>query len=413
MRFIFDEDSQNFGCQTPPAAPPEQTRQVGQPEEALTIYLEDYVYAYLKELAQGDREHLAVLVGREVAGATPSLCISGAIRGRYTQTVNGLECFTPETWADVERQLSQSFPGQAVVGWMHSQPGFGTFLAARDEAFHHSRFSGARQVLFLRDPAEDSDAFFINDPQTGALRQARGYFLYLTDTPSAEAYATGRLPGADPPPPEPRPDAAPRIRRILRSKEEHRQRTELRFTLLAAVSGVLCLACLSLSLTAYTNQGRLRQLEEGVAAAYSLAQEARTETRAVFASQNAAGEADEAGAGQTAGDALAGSGAIPILAGPEGARTGDPAADASDGNAATPDSGPESQPAESPASLGEPDAASPAQPVFYTVQEGDTLTRISWKFFGSGEKVDEIMALNGLTDPDTIYYGRTLQLPQP
>ena len=47
----------------------------------------------------------------------------------------------------------------------------------------------------------------------------------------------------------------------------------------------------------------------------------------------------------------------------------------------------------------------------YEVKEGDTLEVISKRFYGDRSKIEEIMSINGLDNPHTIYVGKTLLLP--
>ena len=49
-------------------------------------------------------------------------------------------------------------------------------------------------------------------------------------------------------------------------------------------------------------------------------------------------------------------------------------------------------------------------PKFYTVQSGDTLDKIAAKF---GVTRDELMAANGITDPDHVELGEELTIPAP
>ncbi len=47
----------------------------------------------------------------------------------------------------------------------------------------------------------------------------------------------------------------------------------------------------------------------------------------------------------------------------------------------------------------------------YTVGAGDTLSSISMKFYGTKDKQIDIMRLNGIEDPNKIYFGMELMLP--
>jgi LysM repeat protein len=53
----------------------------------------------------------------------------------------------------------------------------------------------------------------------------------------------------------------------------------------------------------------------------------------------------------------------------------------------------------------------PPLPETYTIQPGDSLLAISLEFFGDANMVSEILALNGLDNPDLIIAGRTIMLP--
>lgn len=54
---------------------------------------------------------------------------------------------------------------------------------------------------------------------------------------------------------------------------------------------------------------------------------------------------------------------------------------------------------------------SPPKPNTYTVIEGDTLWHISKKILGEGSRYREIAELNGISNPDRIYVGQSLNIP--
>ena len=61
----------------------------------------------------------------------------------------------------------------------------------------------------------------------------------------------------------------------------------------------------------------------------------------------------------------------------------------------------------------EPEEAAPAA-VFHTVEKGDTLWAVSSKAYGDGSKYMKIFEANKpmLSDPDKIYPGQVLRIPQ-
>jgi LysM repeat protein len=52
----------------------------------------------------------------------------------------------------------------------------------------------------------------------------------------------------------------------------------------------------------------------------------------------------------------------------------------------------------------------PYETVFYTVQSGDSLFRIAETY---QVNMEELMRLNGITNPDKVYAGQVLELPAP
>ena len=52
----------------------------------------------------------------------------------------------------------------------------------------------------------------------------------------------------------------------------------------------------------------------------------------------------------------------------------------------------------------------PYEPIFYTVQSGDSLFGIAEQFSVS---MEEVMRINGITNPDKVFAGQVLELPAP
>ena len=64
--------------------------------------------------------------------------------------------------------------------------------------------------------------------------------------------------------------------------------------------------------------------------------------------------------------------------------------------------------------VAEVEADTSGDPVFHTVEKGDTLWAIAEKTLGSGARYNEIFEANRpmLSHPDKIYPGQTLRIPQ-
>lgn len=115
------------------------------------------VYPHVFENA--DREVGGVLVGRAPAsGGAPR--VTGAIEAIAADERRATLTFTQDAWEHVHRVLDRDFPGQQIVGWYHSHPGFGIFLSEHDLFIHRNFFSGPAQIALVVDPVASVEGVF-------------------------------------------------------------------------------------------------------------------------------------------------------------------------------------------------------------------------------------------------------------
>lgn len=375
---------------------PDNIKQMGGIDKELRIYMEDYVYTYLCQYAKtgGCKEKLGILIGKHVLEEGKSLLvISGFIQGKYTLPERGSECFTSESWAYISEAKDKYFKDLDIVGWVHTQPGFGGFLMSKDEALHNEFFPNDHQVLYIIDPSERIDTFYIRNKESDRLAPAGGYFIYYDTNEQMQDYMmdnrlvkekTPLIIPEDTPEkggilksikkkPEPvqnfgDPASVGRTRLKKRSAGENQKR---KLAVLGSVSALLCVSCIMICLNVMNHSERLRNIE----AELNNPVLSNQNTATVFASQ------------------------------PEDTSADRPVADSSS-TAAEPSE--EMSEAEE-AVIGE----NTSVPEYYTVEEGDSLSYISRKFYGDDSMIEEIMAENGIINSDKIYYGKRIKLPTP
>ena len=68
--------------------------------------------------------------------------------------------FTHETWATLTRESELNHPGESLVGWQHTHPGFGIFLSGYDLFIHKNFFAQTWQVALVVDPRRKEFGFF-------------------------------------------------------------------------------------------------------------------------------------------------------------------------------------------------------------------------------------------------------------
>jgi proteasome lid subunit RPN8/RPN11 len=68
--------------------------------------------------------------------------------------------FTHATWAAMNRRVEEDFPGELVLGWVHTHPGLGVFLSSYDLFIHRHFFAQPWQIALVIDPRSNELGFF-------------------------------------------------------------------------------------------------------------------------------------------------------------------------------------------------------------------------------------------------------------
>ena len=93
--------------------------------------------------------------------------------------------FTHDVWEDVLATVDDDHPGEAIVGWYHSHPGFGVFLSDHDKFIHANFFPDPVMVALVVDPLSGEAGWFAG----GADPQPAGAYTITPSTRPAEAAA--------------------------------------------------------------------------------------------------------------------------------------------------------------------------------------------------------------------------------
>ena len=420
---------------------PTNIKQIGSIGDGLRIYIEDYVCTFLHQYAEagGYAERLAFLVGRHMMiDGQPILFINGAIHGKHTEEHEGFIRFSEKSRDYAETILDEHFPMMEIVGWMQSQPSYGTYLNQHYASYHLRQFRKPYQVMFVLDPIERNNAFYSpdSDALTPSERMAEvsGYFIYYEKNVNMHEYMlankvvdytaksptiiertpltytgeenekedpTSELEGSydDYASPKHRLEPEEIIRRHQADKARRKapvaeQRRAL--NMVASLCAVLFIVSFILGVGYIRNQDRISTLEQEI-------QLLTTGYRNLFAQLNT-GELAPAFAEQDPlvppeEDQITDDTALPVTEPthpPDAQHPGTPTPPPQEG---------EAEPEEAPLPFA-------IVPETYTIQYGDSLIGISRMFFDDDTMIYEIMALNGLDDPDHIVAGRTIALPR-
>jgi proteasome lid subunit RPN8/RPN11/LysM repeat protein len=131
--------------------------------------------------------------GARILAALPAL---KAVSGQTNVT------FTHEVWDEVLPVIDRDYPGQHIVGWYHTHPGFGLFLSEYDMFIHRNFFTDHRMLALVVDPLAgelgwfgwDGDEVILQErhPTSRPALQPVG----AGDTPSGAATTRQRRPAA-------------------------------------------------------------------------------------------------------------------------------------------------------------------------------------------------------------------------
>lgn len=402
---------------------PTNIKQIGAISDGLKVYMEDYVCTYVQQYSgnSGYEEKIAVLIGENyIIDGEEILFISGAIQGKYSSNENGMEVLTEQSWQYINEQMDIYFKGFKIVGWLYIQPGYGDYLNENYINYHLNNFKEPHNVLFISDPMEKVNSFFAVNKSTRKLESLNGYFIYFDKNVGMHEYMLENRPPMlveD----EPKSEKIFTDDKIINRKTDkplaisHKTRSERvkgkaiaeqkkMVNLLGSLSFVLFLVCFIMGAGLIQNDDRISRLEDELAAIessykYILSQVKEDKAQTVFGGQ--AAQTDNT-----------------ITTSKEGDKTKEKSTEATTESPVTQSTTVQLQEttiATQVTTIGQNDIAQTTFdiPKTYTVEEGDTLSYISRKFYGSTKMKTKIMEENDLSDPNKIYFGMVLKLPRP
>lgn len=421
---------------------PKNIRQIGDCKGKQKIYVEDYVYTYLKKLsADAGTGKAAILLGQyNWADGTAYFFIRGAFEITSMEGDPGQLKFDEHVWKEAGDTIAQYFKDQNILGWFLSLPDNEGETEERILKTHLNHFGGNDKVLFRMEPEEKEEAFYIYDGNV--LKKLGGFYIYYEKNEAMQNYMLDhgqntKVEDTD----KVADQAVSDFRKIVGQKKEEQKKKPGGRGLAYGITVCAAAAALAFGLNYMAKDaGNVSD------------QSAGTASGAVAANGNAAADIDESdireevleneensGGDRTDGQAI-----------PEKEEEDSPAEEADKNEDNTGDDSEtegqmtEGQKTETPengsagglqdSSEEEPDngfangvqktedtgktekegTAETSVPVLmeYTVQKGDSLSRISEKYYGTMNRVKDICSLNGITSEDVIYAGQKILLPK-
>lgn len=193
IEIINKEDSakENWNQKEESIRLPKNIRQMGSPRGRHKIYLEDYVYTYLRTIAKENESCAAVFLGKsQIVKDIRYTFISGVIECSAVVFQWERISLDDSFWDYIYKEEKQYFPDTEIVGWFLGRAGQALALTPMVEAAHRKYFAGRDKLLMLMDILEEEELFFVYEQ--GYLQKREGYYIYYEKNLSMQEYMVSK-----------------------------------------------------------------------------------------------------------------------------------------------------------------------------------------------------------------------------
>ena len=379
---------------------PKNIRQIGECKGSRKIYMEDYVYTFLRRMEEKNREtgRAGILLGRyNWMDGVSYLFIKSALE------IENIS-FTDQVWTEIHDTVQQYFKEQEILGWFLNLPEYSMEINEVILRAHLNHFGGNDKVLFLIEPTEREEAFFSYD--SGRLKRESGFYIYYEKNEAMQNYMIEKNANGPAEDQNTVSDQAVRNFRKLVEKKQEEKAAKSGHSLLYGVAA--CVAAASLVM-ALSYAGGLEGLQD-IFSRFSVNSGQETEKPdSVSVNGTSVQAVSEGTQEEDMPDETDSQSTSPTPAAiPQSSESGENTS-SNTVSASSASDAPESQETSSPEETQETAAGAEIE---YTIRQGDTLTRICEEYYGSLRRLQDICAANGITKDDIIYPGQKIILPQ-
>ena len=426
---------------------PKNTRQIGERDQSVRLYLEDYVNTYLKRLFPkgGQDLRVGVLLGTsEEHDGVPYLFVDGALEMEDVAEQGEKVELTESAWKKVYQDMDRLFPKRSVLGWFLCGAPGAALSPLNYWKQHGQYFAGKNQLMYLNSGLEGEEAVYITSED--GFYKLRGYHIYYERNQMMQDYMIMRKDVC-------RVETGtgePVVRDFRQRMEENKSQITSRrgsIRVLGSLCSALAMVVLAGGVVMVNNYDKMQKMESVLTSVLPEGISWQNSLSAVENSQKKGNSLRNSQTGQMSGTENGGDnllvehasgGVNPTLAHetmsetyPETAGQSQNETVAEEQNRVSEDGQTETENqtgTDQPSSHGsagtktapsqtaaESDRAAISAALAsgtYQIQPGETLYGICLKLYGNGSRLEEICRLNGLEDENKIMAGQNLILPQ-
>ncbi len=353
---------------------PNNIRQIGEITGTQKIYIEDYAYTYLCRISTENSHKgiAAILMGQSNwKDGNSYLFVKSAVALEDMEVSEEHLVFTQEIWNHVYEKNKEYFPEQEVVGWFLSIPGCSMELHEVICQTHLNHFGGNDKILLVREPLEKEEAFY--HYEDGKMSRQTGFYVYYEKNEPMRNFLISQNAKQEKKTEEVDDSAVHTFRKKVEIKNEMEEKHKLP---VFKTMGVCAMAAALAVGVLYVNDYKKAKSSKNAIA--SIKEEVEEPIKVTPVN----GSPDESAKSKETEEVPSKEAEEAIPKEPEPENTQPP----------------------------QQETQAPAQNS-YTIQQGDTLTKISIKNYGNAKRVKEICELNQIQENDLIYPGQTILLP--
>ena len=418
---------------------PKNTRQIGERDQSVRLYLEDYVNTYLKRLFPkgGQDLRVGVLLGTsEEHDGVPYLFVDGALEMEDVAEQGEKVELTESAWKKVYQDMDRLFPKRSVLGWFLCGAPGAALSPLNYWKQHGQYFAGKNQLMYLNSGLEGEEAVYITSED--GFYKLRGYHIYYERNQMMQDYMIMRKDVR-------RVETGtgePVVRDFRQRMEENKSQITSRrgsIRVLGSLCSALAMVVLAGGVVMVNNYDKMQKMESVLTSVLPEGISWQNSLSAVENSQKKGGSLRNSQTGQMSGTENGGDnllvehasgGVNPTLAhetmseaeeqnrvSGDGQTDGERPAEAENQTGtAQPSShgsaGTKTAPSQTAAESDRAAISAALASGTYQIQPGETLYGICLKLYGNGSRLEEICRLNGLEDENKIMAGQNLILPQ-
>ena len=143
------------------------------------VYIKQDIYRKIEKYSHSDTsmELGSILLGEycEELGKI-HVVISEFIEAKFTDASVSTLTFTHETWEYVHGEQDKLYPQLRMLGWQHTHPNYGIFLSNYDMFIEDNFFNMPFQVAYVVDPIQNIRGFF--QWKDGKVEKLKGFYIF-------------------------------------------------------------------------------------------------------------------------------------------------------------------------------------------------------------------------------------------